>query len=127
MQKDSLDLTKAEKRVAAKVMSDNDYSSRQIEDFLGISDNTVLRAKADATPEELKQFEAEFEERIKQMKQTGIGMVQKRILELIPKERRMDQLVKAGDYLEGKTGGGVGVGIKDGDKEFKIVVSRGND
>lgn len=104
MGKNDLNLTKPEKRVAAKVMTEAGYSSREIESFLGISDDTVLRAAKDATPDQLRQFEAEFNTRIAEMKRTGVGMVQKRLLELIPKERRMDQLVKAGDYLEGKTG-----------------------
>jgi hypothetical protein len=125
--KDLPKLSNPEKKVAAKVMAEQGYSSRDIEDFLGISDSTVLRASKDATPDQLTQFEAEFQQRIKEMKQTGVGLVQKRLLELIPKERRIDQVVKAGDYFEGKTGQGdtMGAAFKDGDKEFKIIVTRG--
>jgi hypothetical protein len=87
------------------------WGARKIEEWLGVSDNTVLRAINEPTPEELKQFEAEFELAIKDMKCQGRALVQKRILELVPKERRLDQLVKAGEYLEGKGGTQVAVGV----------------
>jgi len=65
---------------------------------------TVLRAAKTPTPKELRQFEAEFELAVQDMKRQGIALVHKRLLELIPRERRIDQVVKAGEYLEGKHG-----------------------
>ena len=100
-------LPKLEKRVAAKVLYRMGWGSRKIEEWLGISDNTVLRAVNEPTPDELKQFEDEFRLAIEDMKRQGIALVQKRLLELIPKERRIDQVVKAGEYLEGKGQGSV--------------------
>lgn len=59
MSKDELKkLTKPEKKVAAKVMKEEGYSLREIEDILGVSDSAVLRYSREQIPEELKQFEA---------------------------------------------------------------------
>lgn len=111
MNKGDIKLTKPEKKTAAKVMLKAGYSAHQIEKFLDISDNTVLRASKEATPDQMKQFEAEFNQRIQDMKRTGIGLVQKRLLQLIPKERRIDQIVKAGEYLEGKSSNNVAIQV----------------
>ena len=92
-----------EKKVAAKILYQMGWGSRKIEEWLGVSDSSVVRYKDEQTPEDLKQFEAEFEAAIRDMKQQGVAMAQKRLLELIPKERRIDQVVKAAEYLEGKT------------------------
>lgn len=112
-------LPNPEKKVVAKVLYEKGYSSTQIEEFLGISDDTVIRAAKNATPEQLSQFEEEFRQRIKEMKQTGIGLVQKRLLELIPKERRIDQVVKAGEFLEGR-GQGTNINVS-GEKVIAIL------
>jgi len=114
-----------EKRVAAKILYRMGWGSRKIEEWLGVSDNTVLRAVNEPTPDELKQFEAEFELAIKDMKRQGIALVQKRLLELIPKERRIDQVVKAGEYLEGKGTAVVAnqVSVQIGDADLKRIIS----
>lgn len=92
-----------EKKVAAKILYQMGWGSRKVEELLAISDDSVRRAAELPTPDELRQFEAEFTLAIKDMKQQGVAMAQKRLLELIPKERRIDQVVKAAEYLEGKT------------------------
>ena len=95
-------LSPPEKKVAAKVLYRMGWGARKVEEWLGISDDTVLRAAKAPTPKELRQFEAEFELAVQDMKRQGIALVHQRLLELIPRERRIDQVVKAGEYLEGK-------------------------
>ena len=96
-------MTPIHQKVAAKVLHDNGYVDRKIEEILGIDHVTAWRASQQATPEELKQFETDFNIWIKEKKQMGMVAVQKRLLELIPKEKRIDQVVKAGEFFEGKS------------------------
>ncbi len=91
-----------EKKVAAKKLYQLGWSTRKIEQWLGISDDTVRRAADIPTPDDLRQFEAEFELAIKDMKRQGVALVCKRIIDIVPKERKLDQLVKAGEFLEGR-------------------------
>ena len=102
-------LPKPQQKVIAKAMAKSGYSTRQLQRLLGVDDVSVWRATKEATPDELKQFEADFTEALKETKRTGIAMVQKRLLQLVPKEKRIDQVVKAGEYFEGKSTGDAGV------------------
>lgn len=95
-------LPKAEQKVVAKVLHGMGWGSRQIEKWLGISDSSVLRAAKEPTPKELTQFESDFEEAITSAKQHGVALGVRRLLELLPKERRIDQVVKGLEYMEGK-------------------------
>lgn len=104
--KTELVMTKPQKRVAAKVLRETGYSSREIERWLGISDTAALAASKVATPDELAQFEAEFKIAVQQKKVEGLGMVLKRIQEVVPKYQRLDHLVKAAEYFEGKKDNG---------------------
>jgi hypothetical protein len=92
-----------EKKVVAKQLILNGYSSRKVQLILGIDDVTALRYAEQPTPDDLKQFEALFTSYIHEHKQLGIKAVHQRLLELIPKERRIDQVVKAGEFLEGRS------------------------
>lgn len=114
-----------EKKVAAKVLIENGYSLRKAEEILGMDKDTVNRYAKQPTPDEMRQFEALFSNYIKENKQKGLRLVYQRILELIPKERKIDQIVKAGEFLEGKVNEAVGMFFKEGNKEIKIVVTRG--
>lgn len=100
--KDIKQLTPLEQKVAAKVLSENGYSTRKIQKITGMDDVTAWRASQQATPEELKRFEADFTTWIQERKKIGVVAVHNRLLDLIPKERRIDQVVKAGEFLEGK-------------------------
>lgn len=91
-----------EQRVAAKVLHHLGWGSRRIEAWLGISDTSVLRAAKEPTPEDLKQFEAEFTLAIQDAKWQGIALVHQQLLKLIPRTGRIDQLVKVGEFFEGK-------------------------
>lgn len=95
--------TPLEVKVIAKSLIENGYSSRKVESILGIDHNTALRYAEQPTPEEMRQYETIFNAYIAENKQRGIKIVHERLLELIPKERRIDQVVKAGEFLEGKS------------------------
>lgn len=114
-----------EKRVAAKVLIEKGYSARRLEELLGEDHVTLWRAAHEATPEELKQFETDFRLAIEQLKCQGIALVQKRLLELIPKERRIDQVVKAGEYLEGRKSESSSLEMKDGERSITFKITRG--
>lgn len=90
-----------EKKIAAKVLAQQGHSPRELEHWLEISDSTIYRALRDQTPEELTQFEAEFKASIEAMKKRGLIQGYRRLVELLPKERRIDQIVKGLDKLEG--------------------------
>jgi hypothetical protein len=91
-----------EKKVAAKVLYNMGWASRKIEKWLGISDDTVLRAAQLPTPEELRQFEAEFTTTINGIKKEGLALTINQIMKRLPSERRLDTLVKVAEYFEGK-------------------------
>lgn len=95
-------LPKSQRRVAAKVLYKNGWGSRVVGEWLGVSKDTVIRSSHEPTPEVLRQFETEFELVIKDMKLEARALVFKRIIDLIPTEKRLDYLVKAGEFLEKK-------------------------
>lgn len=95
-------LSKPKKYVAAKVLKEDGYTNAEIAEWLGISEATALRYRQIDTDEKLKGFEEEFRKTIAIMKYDGIGKVHKRLLERIPDERRISEIVKAGEFLEGK-------------------------
>lgn len=115
-------LSPKEKKVAAKVLGKQGYSSRKLEKILGIDNVTIWRSKKHQTPEEMKQFETDFTDAIDVMKKRGSAMVQERILKLIPLEFRMDRLIKAGQYFEGvQTGKSLKVEAEDGKTTVTVV------
>ena len=106
-------LPKPKKKVVAKVLYDMGWSTRTIEQWLGIDNSTVSRYAKTPTPEKLQQFATDFTIAIQSEKQRGIALGIRRLNELIPKERRIEPLVKGLEFLEGKQQGvGVMVNIK---------------
>jgi transposase len=97
-------LAPGEKKVVAKELVNAGYSCRTIEDLIGADYSTISLWAKQETPEELQQFSTQFKSELAKYKNKGLAMVHRRILELVPKERRIDQVVKAGEYLEGKSG-----------------------
>lgn len=96
------ELPTPEKKVVAKTLILNGYSSRKVEDILAIDHNTALRYAEEETPEDLRQFETIFKNRLEDQKKIGIDLVHKRLIELIPRERRIESIVKAGEFLDGR-------------------------
>lgn len=116
-------LPPAEKKVVAKVLMEQGYSSLTLESWLGISDSTVLRAAQSPVPEQLKEFEEEFKAKVAKAKKRGAVLALNRMLEIIPKYDRLDHLVKASEYFEGiKSGTQVNVqNNAEGDMSVKVV------
>lgn len=98
-------LAPPEKKIAAKVLYDMGWSSRKIESWIGMDNVSVIRASEQPTPESLKQFETDFRLAITAEKQRGMALGIKRLNELLPKERRISEVVKGLEYLEGKETG----------------------
>lgn len=113
MPKKIADLPKPKKKVIAKAYMEEGYSSRQIEEWLGVDNTTIARWAKEATPENLLQFATEFKASLEMVKYKGIADVHNRLLELIPKERRISEIVKAGEFLEGKSNEGVKVQVNN--------------
>ena len=94
-------LSTPKKKVAVNVMKDEGYKPAEMAEWLGISVATAWRYSKVETPEKLKEFEAEFKRTINLMKYEGMGQVYKKLNELIPKEKYIGEVVKAGEFLEG--------------------------
>lgn len=94
-------LPKSQKKVVAKILYKNGWGSRVVGKWLGVSKDTVIRSSNEPTPQVLRQFETEFEIVIKDMKLEARALIFKRIIDLIPTEKRLDYLVKAIEFLEG--------------------------
>lgn len=127
--KEFKELPPPEQKVAAKALYNLGWSTRKIESWTGIDHATASRYAKLPTPEALQQFETEFQLAIKDQKAEALTMILKRIKELIPKEEKLDQLVKAGEFMEGsRTGLGIGVGVKldsvdNSDRSITFVVA----
>ena len=123
--KDLKTLPPPEKKVAAKVLSKQGYSTRQIESITGIDNVSVMRYAQEPTPDELKHFETTFAGIVKEKKNKILFKGLDRIEALIPKEVKITEVVKALEFVEGKSQEAVGVSIKNGCNETKIIVTRG--
>jgi hypothetical protein len=110
-----------EKKVVAKQLILNGFSSRQVQEILEIDHQTALNYANMPTPAEQEEFSTIFANYIKSQKQKGINLVYKRILELVPKERRIDQVVKAGEFLEGKQQGNQVNVLNQGDMSIEFI------
>ena len=100
-------LGKPKKQVAAKILRDDAcWTFEKIARVLNVSEPTAFRyAKRFTgieTPDELKEFETKFKLYIKGKEFVALDMVFDRMLEIIPREKRLDQLVRAGEFLQGK-------------------------
>lgn len=98
-------LPKPEKKVVAQELVKAGYSTRRVEDWIGADQSTISRWALEDTPEEMHQYASDFRKQIEGMKTQGIAMGVRRIQQLLPKEKRLDQVVKTLEYLEGKQGG----------------------
>lgn len=92
-----------EKKVASKVLNELGWGSRKIEEWLGVDHVSVWRYAKEPTPDELKQFETEFKAVIDSARIHGLAVVYNRLLELAPRERRIDQLIKLAEFFQGNS------------------------
>lgn len=105
--KDLKTLPTPEKKVAAKVLTEQGYVSRTIEKILGVDHSTVTRYAQEPTPEELQQFATKFAGIVQEKKNKILFKGLDRIEALIPEEKRISEVVKAVEYVEGRQDGAV--------------------
>lgn len=86
---------------------------KQIGQWLGLSDDTAKRYADvyELGEEKLEKFTDEFMGVMRVMQLDGLGKVTKRINELVPKERRISEVVKAGEFYSGRKGSNIQVNI----------------
>jgi hypothetical protein len=105
MSEDLSKLPPPEKKVVAKELVKAGYSTRTIEDWLKADHATIARWALEDTPEEMRQYATDFHKQIEANKTQGIALGVRRIQQLLPREKRLDQVIKTLEYLEGKQGG----------------------
>lgn len=97
--------SKPKKEVAAKVLREEGLSYDKIGELLGVSQSTAIRyAAINETPEHLKYFEDNFTKIIQGQQYEGLVKANAKLLELLPKERKISEVVKAGEYFKGGNG-----------------------
>ncbi len=111
MTNDLAKLPPKEKKVVAQELVKAGYSTRTIEDWVNADHATIARWALEETPEEMRRYATEFAKQLEASKTQSIAIGVKRIKELLPKERRLDQVVKTLEYLEGKQHGSVAVQV----------------
>lgn len=100
------DLSRPEKMAVAQQLSDEGYSTRTIEEFIGADHTTISRWIKQQSPEEMQQFATRFLEQVNVMKNIGLVKAVNRINELVPKSRSIQEVIQAAEFLEGKKNGG---------------------
>lgn len=94
-------LSKPRKAVVAKVLRSEGFTLAEVGKRLGISEATAMRYADLETPEAMQEFETKFRTLARGMQMEGSAMVLKRLHELLPTERRIEAVVKAGEFLSG--------------------------
>ena len=94
---------KPKKEVMAKVLRDQEgMTYSDIGEWLGVSNDTARRyALIPQTPEALIEFESNFAVIVRGMQYEGIAKVNERLLTLLENERKISEVVKAGEYFQG--------------------------
>ena len=92
-----------QRRVAGKVMYQLGWGGDQLARWLNLSPTTVRRAAIEPTPDSMVAFEESFRLAMKDIDMVGLFETKQRIKELIPREKDILKLVKAGEFF----GGGV--------------------
>jgi len=91
-----------QKKVIGKVMYQLGWGGQQLANWLNINANTVRRAANEPTPEAMVAFEESFRLAMRDVDMIGQFEVKKRIRQLIPREKDIIKLVKAGEYFGGE-------------------------
>lgn len=93
-----------EKRVASKVLINEGYSTREVEEILGVDHSSVSRYAKQDTPEELQQFETKL---INIFRQTEHRIAAKalRRLESTIDRARINEALEVYKEMKGKTAG----------------------
>lgn len=89
------------KRVMAKIMYNAGWGSRQLSLWFREPMQNITNWAKMPTPEGLMAFEGEFRMAMKDYDNQAMYKTKERILELLPEEKDINKLVKAGEFFRG--------------------------
>ena len=92
------------KRIMSKVLYEMGWGSKQIALWFKEKQQNVVNWKSMPTPEHLQAFEQAFIAAMRDYDMESLANVKLRMNELIPKEERLEPLIKAGEFFRGDKG-----------------------
>ena len=96
-------LTKTKKKIAAKLMYEAGWGSRDLKDWFKTSQPTIVNWSKLPTPEALKEWETNFKAAMMDYDMEAHYKIKSRIMEIVPEEKNIDKLVKAGEFFRGES------------------------
>lgn len=90
-----------QRKVIGKVMYQLGWGGKTLSKWLNVNANTVRKAANEPTPEAMVAFEESFRLAMRDVDMVGLFETKKRIRDLIPKEKDIIKLVKAGEFFGG--------------------------
>lgn len=96
-------LTRMQKKVAAKVMYEAGWGSKLLKDWFKVAQPTITNWVKIPTPESLKEWESNFKLAMIDYDMEATFKIKNRIMDLVPNERNIEKLVKAGQFFAGET------------------------
>jgi len=101
--KDLSNLPKPEKKALTKLLHDNGYTYRQMQDYFDVSPSTLCEWANEEVPEEISErIRTIYQKEIEEHNKRCLSMVYKRLEELIPRETSISEVIKAGEFSKGK-------------------------
>lgn len=91
-----------QRKIAGKVMYQLGWGTKTLAGWLNINANTIKKAANEPTPEAMIAFEESFRLAMRDMDMVGLFETKKRIRQLIPREKDIIKLVKAGEFFGGE-------------------------
>lgn len=91
-----------QRKVMGKVMYQLGWGGKTLGKWLNVAANTVRKAASEPTPEAMVAFEESFRLAMRDVDMIGMFETKQRIRDLIPKERDIIKLVKAGEFFGGQ-------------------------
>ena len=95
-------ISRNNKQVIAKKLILTGYSCKRVGEVLNIDPQTALNYSKKPTTKEQEEFSTIFDNYINIKKLKGLNSVIDRLSTLVPKEKRISEVVKAGNFFEGK-------------------------
>jgi len=91
-----------QRKVAGKVMYQLGWGTKTLSKWLNVNANTIKKAANQPTPEAMIAFEESFRIAMRDMDMVGLFETKQRIRSLIPHEKDIIKLVKAGEFFGGQ-------------------------
>jgi hypothetical protein len=91
-----------QRKVAGKVMYQLGWGTKTLANWLNVNAATIKKAANEPTPEVMVAFEESFRLAMRDMDMVGLFETKKRIRQLIPREKDIIKLVKAGEFFGGE-------------------------